>query len=212
MKTREHIWAIVLCGVALFGTVGFIHAEDEDDDGDKGSAVSPPGGDVREGSFLSTYYQASELRKASATAAATPWEPQGPWGIGRVNVVEVDPNNDQSLYVGAAGGGVWKSTNGGTTLTQIFNDYDQSIGAIAVDPNNSQTIWVGGGENMYGGGSLTYPGTGIFKSTDGGATWTKQKMSPTAGASCMDSLFDISLISVTPGNPNRVFVAAQGPV
>jgi photosystem II stability/assembly factor-like uncharacterized protein len=213
MKTWNYsLFAGLLCTAALLGFAVSAHAEDDDEEEEHSAPINlNPANNAREGSFLSTYYQASALRKAAATQAV-PWEPLGPYGIGRINDVAVDPSNDQTLYVGAAGGGVWKSTNGGTNLTQIFNDYDQSIGSIAVDPSNSQIVWVGGGENMYGGGSLTYPGTGIFKSTDGGATWIKQKMSPTSGPSCMDSLFYTSRITVTPGNSNRVFVAAQGPL
>ncbi|HEX3481207.1 MAG TPA: hypothetical protein VHT91_39600, partial [Kofleriaceae bacterium] len=75
------------------------------------------------------------------------------------------------LYVGAASGGVWKSQDGGTTFKPVFDKQPvQSIGAIAIDPSNPQTVWVGTGESwMRNSVSI---GNGIYKSTDGGETWT----------------------------------------
>ncbi|HEY0989168.1 MAG TPA: hypothetical protein VGD80_19000, partial [Kofleriaceae bacterium] len=75
------------------------------------------------------------------------------------------------LYVGAASGGVWKSQDGGTTFKPVFDKQPvQSIGAIAIDPSNSNTIWVGTGE-AWTRNSVSI-GDGIYKSTDGGDTWT----------------------------------------
>ncbi len=195
---RDGFFNSALFCAALFGSAAIVKAEEEDEDQGPG----PEPGVIREETYLSTYYQANALRKMAASTAV-PWVSQGPYGMGRINDVEVDPTNDQIIYVGAASGGIWKSTDGGNSYAQIFNDFDQSIGAIAVDPNNPQIVWAGGGENMYGGGSLTYPGTGIFKSINGGASW--QKMG-------LDSSFYISRIAVTPGNSNQIFVAAQGSV
>ncbi|HEX7841814.1 MAG TPA: hypothetical protein VF469_30295 [Kofleriaceae bacterium] len=76
------------------------------------------------------------------------------------------------LYVGAASGGVWKSQDGGTTFKPVFDKQPvQSIGSIAIDPSNSNTIWVGTGE-AWTRNSVSI-GDGIYKSTDGGETWTK---------------------------------------
>ncbi|MBS0556790.1 MAG: sialidase [Proteobacteria bacterium] len=75
------------------------------------------------------------------------------------------------LYVGAASGGVWKSTDSGTTFKPVFDHEPvQSIGAIAIDPKNTDTVWVGTGES-WTRNSVSI-GNGIYKSTDGGATWT----------------------------------------
>ncbi len=75
------------------------------------------------------------------------------------------------LYVGAASGGVWKSPDGGTTFKPVFDKQPvQSIGAIAVDPTNPHTVWVGTGES-WTRNSVSI-GNGIYKSTDGGDTWT----------------------------------------
>src|SRR5229473_70823 len=77
-----------------------------------------------------------------------------------------------TVYVGAASGGVWKSSNGGTTFKPVFDkEAAQSIGAIAVDPQTPKTIWVGTGEAWTR--NSTSIGNGIYKTTDGGKTWNK---------------------------------------
>jgi photosystem II stability/assembly factor-like uncharacterized protein/outer membrane lipoprotein-sorting protein len=76
-----------------------------------------------------------------------------------------------TIYVGAASGGVWKSVDGGTTFRPVFDQQRvQSIGAIAIDPSNPQNIWVGTGESWVR--NSVSIGDGIYKSTDGGETWT----------------------------------------
>ena len=76
-----------------------------------------------------------------------------------------------TVYVGAASGGVWKSTNGGTTFKPVFDKEDvQSIGALAIDPKDPKTVWAGTGEG-WTRNSVSI-GDGIYKSTDAGETWT----------------------------------------
>src|SRR5262249_50321795 len=75
------------------------------------------------------------------------------------------------LYVGAASGGVWKSTDGGTSFKPVFDKQSvQSIGAIAIDPTNPNTVWVGSGEGWTR--NSVSVGDGVYKSTDAGETWT----------------------------------------
>ena len=91
---------------------------------------------------------------------------------GRVTSIAAVHEGDRlTVYVGAASGGVWKSTNGGTTFTPKFDKENvQSIGAIAIDPKDPKTVWVGTGESwMRNSVSI---GDGVYKSTDGGETWT----------------------------------------
>ena len=90
---------------------------------------------------------------------------------GRVTAIAVDPSNSTHVYLGGAVGGVWETTDGGTTWTPLTdNQVTLSIGSIAIDPSNTQTIYVGTGEQDY---LNSYYGAGILKSTDGGSTWTQ---------------------------------------
>src|SRR2546429_3610549 len=90
---------------------------------------------------------------------------------GRVAAIAaVKENGRLTVYVGAASGGVWKSTNGGTTFKPVFDKEPvESIGAITVDPQSPKTIWVGTGE-AWTRNSVSV-GDGIYKSTDGGDSW-----------------------------------------
>ncbi|TMQ70220.1 MAG: glycosyl hydrolase, partial [Candidatus Eisenbacteria bacterium] len=73
-----------------------------------------------------------------------------------------------TVYVGSAGGGVWKSTDGGTTFKSVFDKYAQSIGAIAIDRRHPKTVWVGAGESWVR--NSVSVGDGLYKTTDGGDT------------------------------------------
>jgi len=119
--------------------------------------------------------------------------------ITTINGVTVD--NQINLYVGTAGGGLWKSMNGGSTFTPVFDKYCQSIGAVAIDPKSSKTLYVGTGEsNMRNSVSI---GDGLYKSTDGGANWQKIGL---------DSTEHISKILIHPSDNKTLFVAAPGPL
>ena len=86
---------------------------------------------------------------------------------GRIADLVIDPDDTSSWYVAVGSGGVWKTTNAGTTWTPIFDDQGSySIGCIALDPSDSDVVWVGTGENV-GGRHVGY-GDGIYKSLDGG--------------------------------------------
>jgi photosystem II stability/assembly factor-like uncharacterized protein len=91
---------------------------------------------------------------------------------GRISAIagRAEKNGKITLFVGAASGGVWKSTDGGTSFTPVFDKQPvQSIGAIALDPRDPQTVWVGTGES-WTRNSVSI-GDGIYKSTDGGENW-----------------------------------------
>src|SRR5450432_4845059 len=90
---------------------------------------------------------------------------------GRVNAIAIDPRSSDVVYIGAAEGGVWKTTDGGTNWTPLTDDQPSlATGSIALDPNNPDTVYVGTGEENFAQDS--YYGAGILKSTDAGATWT----------------------------------------
>ncbi len=123
------------------------------------------------------------LPAAMGTAAATRVDSETTAGIaarnigsaemsGRIAALAAVQDGDRlTVYVGAASGGVWKSMNGGTTYKPVFDkETVQSIGAITIDPTNSKVIWVGTGEAWIR--NSVSVGDGIYKSTDGGETWT----------------------------------------
>jgi len=91
---------------------------------------------------------------------------------GRISDLEGHPTNNRILYAGTAGGGVWKSSNGGASFEPIFDDYIQSIGKVCVDPHDpDNTVYVGTGEIWTR--NSTSLGDGLYKTIDGGANWTK---------------------------------------
>jgi photosystem II stability/assembly factor-like uncharacterized protein len=114
----------------------------------------------------------------------------------------MSPTNFDTIYAGAASGGVFKSVDGGITWHPIFDETSAlSIGDIAVDPTNPNIIYVGTGEVNSGGGSVTYGGNGVYKSTNGGLTWDHLGLWATEY---------ISRIVVDPINPQNVFLGAMG--
>ena len=121
---------------------------------------------------------------------------------GRIADVAIDPTDQSTWYVAAASGNVWKTTNSGTTWTPIFDQYGSySIGTVTVDPNNPKVLWLGTGENNAQR-SVSY-GDGVYKSTDGGKTWTNTGL---------EASNHIGNIVVDPRDSDVVYVAAQGPL
>jgi photosystem II stability/assembly factor-like uncharacterized protein len=121
---------------------------------------------------------------------------------GRVADLAINPLNPDEWYVAAASGGVWKTSNHGLTFEPLFDDQGSySIGCITLDPSNSHTVWVGTGENNNQR-SVAY-GDGVYKSTDGGSSWTNVGLKASE---------HIGMIAVHPKNSNIVWVAAYGPL
>ena len=92
---------------------------------------------------------------------------------GRISDIIIHPKNENLWYVTAGSGGVWKTENSGPTWNPIFDSQKSySIGCISMDPQNNNVLWVGTGENV-GGRHVGY-GDGIYKSENGGQTWSKK--------------------------------------
>jgi photosystem II stability/assembly factor-like uncharacterized protein len=147
------------------------------------------------------------------------WTPIGPAPItntfptfvqtasGRITGIGTDPTDPNTIYVAAAGGGVWKTTDAGASWTPLTdNQATLVMGAIAIAPSDPNTIYAGTGEANYGPSKIAlraeriFSGDGVLKSTDGGATWTL------LGS---DVFFrrTISRIVIDPNDPNTVYVA-----
>ncbi|MDI1354335.1 MAG: glycosyl hydrolase [bacterium] len=121
---------------------------------------------------------------------------------GRTTAIEgVIKDEGKTLYLGTAGGGVWKSTNAGASYKSVFDKYCQSIGAIAINQKTPSTVYVGTGEsNMRNTVSI---GNGMYKSNDAGDNWKKIGL---------DSTEHIARILIHPENTNVVYVAVPGPL
>src|SRR5581483_1377816 len=121
---------------------------------------------------------------------------------GRISDIAVDPRDARTWFVAAASGGVWKTTNAGTTFTPVFDrEGSFSIGCVAIDPHNSLVVWVGTGENNSQ--RSVSMGDGVYKSVDGGKSWKNAGLQKSE---------HIGKILIDPRNSEVVYVAAQGPL
>ncbi len=121
---------------------------------------------------------------------------------GRIGDFAVDSGNSSRYFVAVASGGVWKTENNGTTWTPIFDgEGSYSIGCVEIDPSNPEIIWVGTGENNSQR-SVSF-GDGVYKSLDGGQSWTNMGLKDSQ---------HIGMIAIDPRDSDIVYVAAQGPL
>ncbi len=121
---------------------------------------------------------------------------------GRIADIARDPTDRSVWYVAVASGGVWKTVNNATTWTPVFDDEaSYSIGCVTVDPKNPQVVWVGTGENNSQR-SVGW-GDGVYKSLDGGESWTRMGL---------EASEHIGKIVLDPRDSDVVYVASQGPL
>lgn len=121
---------------------------------------------------------------------------------GRISDVAIDPRDPSTWYVATASGGMWKTTNSATSWKPIFDGQDvYAIGCVTLDPTDPNTVWVGTGENNSQR-SVGW-GNGIYRSLDGGSSWKHMGL---------ETSEHIGEILIDPRNPDRIFVAAQGPL
>ena len=144
---------------------------------------------------------AIETRAAAPAVASAQWRLEGPTNIGgRVLDVAIDPERQDTIFIATASGGVWKSTDAGTTFAPVWPaSQNQAVGALTISP--SGVLYAGTGETGPGGGSITYGGDGVYRSTDRGETWQRIGLENTAR---------ISRIVIDPANEDKIFVAASG--
>jgi len=153
------------------------------------------------------YSKAIQWKRQQQTreSQANVWEFTGPLNIGgRISDVEIPTGDAQTYYVGAASGGIFKTTDAGATWIPIFDDQEMlSIGDIEISRNDNDIVWVGTGEVNAGGGSLAYDGDGIYVSDDGGNSWESKGL-PDVGS--------IGKVAIDPNDEDRVYVGAMGPL
>ena len=136
---------------------------------------------------------------------------------GRISAVtgRQEADGKVTLLIGSASGGVWKSEDGGTTFTPVFDKEPvKSIGAVALDPSNKQIMWVGTGES-WTRNSVSI-GNGVYKWTDGGETWTNMGLPGTSGSpesslirrTAIPSMFVLQ-VRFGPTRPIAVFIKRQ---
>jgi photosystem II stability/assembly factor-like uncharacterized protein len=144
--------------------------------------------------------ETAKVKVDSNTFGALTARPIGPASMsGRIAAIDVVNNNPRTLYVGAGGGGLWKSINGGLTFKPVFDKHTQSIGAIAIDQSKPDTVWVGTGE-AWTRNSVSV-GTGVYKTTDGGENWTSLGL---------ENSERIVKIVIDPRDSNTAYVAVVG--
>jgi photosystem II stability/assembly factor-like uncharacterized protein len=152
--------------------------------------------------YLRKGYDTYRSMTQSSPYRSIPWQFLGPTNFsGRATDIAVaDRNGTRRVYVAFATSGVWKTDDNGSTWQPVFeNQASTSIGDIAVAPSNSDVVWIGTGEaNLF---RASMAGVGLFKSTDGGRTFTHAGLTDTQ---------TIARIVVHPSNPDIVYVAASG--
>ncbi len=161
-------------------------------------------------------FQEANAEQFAQTSPQAAWQQVGTntvpllgGGAGRINVIRFDPANSNIIYIGAAGGGVWKTTNGGTTWTCLSDNFPvTSIADIAIDAANSNNIYAATGDG-YGyeiGGSSGFWGgvytAGVMHSTNGGTTWTQIGIKVPQSANTI-----IQRMIINPAN-NQILLAA----
>jgi photosystem II stability/assembly factor-like uncharacterized protein len=162
---------------------------------------------VREAPVNRLVRERARAEKSLATPSniVAEWEPVGPTNIGgRITSLACHPTHPERIWAGSAGGGVWQSKDAGQTWQSCWNDQDiLNIGSLAVDPNDPDTIYCGTGEANL---SLdSYPGVGLYKSTDAGRTWQLIASVERAGIPR-----HLGVIAIDPFNSKHVLLAGVG--
>jgi photosystem II stability/assembly factor-like uncharacterized protein len=151
---------------------------------------------------LSVVSHAQDVQIDADTFSGLLARPIGPAVMGGriADITAIQKGNRLTVYVGAAGGGVWKSEDSGTTFKPVFDkEPTQSIGSVAIDPSHPDTVWVGTGESWVR--NSVSVGTGLYRSSDGGENWDMVGLGDSE---------HISRVLVDPKDGNTVYACALG--
>ena len=154
-----------------------------------------------ESPLVASFHEHQKMK--SETELKLEWIELGPTLNGsRVEAIQGDPNNPGTIYTAFGSGGLWKTVNNGMSWRPIFENMPSlGIGDFALAPSNSKIIYLGTGESLKKARNYTMPGTGVYRSNDGGETWSHLGL---------NDAWHIGEISVHPTNPDVVLVAAMG--
>lgn len=160
-----------------------------------------PFNEIKPDVYKTEMKKAHQLNKQSSLNKEFEWEFVGPTNIGgRITDIEMPENQSDVIYIGAATGGVLKTDDSGESWMQLFHDIPTiSVGDIAIDPQNSNVLYVGTGE--ANSSSFSFLGSGVYKSTDAGQTWSFSGLANSAY---------IGRMIVDHTNSSRVYAAASG--
>lgn len=186
------------CFLAMLFLPALLHAQSREEEGDDvkrrveafRAARADASGHIPADAWTRAWASWQSISSPQASAADAGWRPLGPFGMfgnqinfggigqlvaGRVTSIAPHPTDPRTVYIGAASGGVWKSTTGGATWTPLTdNQCSAAIGSVAVDPANPSLIYAGTGEIN----TLEFPGCGVLRSTDAGNTWSAPASNP----------------------------------
>ncbi len=160
-------------------------------------------GQIPQDGMVRALRQKEALAKRShPLVSGSQWIEQGPASLsGRSTCLVVDPNHPLTMWMGSAGGGIWKSLDGGTTWNPVADALKSlAVNALIMDPNDQKTLYAGTGEGTFNIDAVS--GFGIFKSVDGGTTWTQ--LASTNGWQY------VNRIAIQPGNSNNILVSLHG--
>ena len=224
---------LVLAALSLAISLGAFAAEDESDEGegrDESWQIEQRQQWFVESRGLLTHPEAAQLRTAAVqdlkqqralvdarrASVGEVWQEAGPSSMnmidwimgrvsGRVNAITPMPGDDNTIYLGSAAGGVWKTTNAGVSWTPIFDEVGTlPIGAITIDAGAPNTVWVGTGDKNSSCGG--YFGQGVYLSEDAGATWQARNGS---GLSRMP-LSIVNAVAIQPTDSNVILAGGAG--
>ncbi|MBL8330196.1 MAG: hypothetical protein JNJ71_15260 [Rubrivivax sp.] len=151
-----------------------------------------------------------DVAAAAPGGALGTWQNLGPSNQGgRTRQLLVDPTNPSILYAAAVGGGVWKSVNAGNSWTPLTDLLlpNIAVASLAMDPKNPQVLYAGTGEGFFNGDAIR--GMGIFKTTDGGASWSALSATTPATGPAIGDFSYVNQIVVSPRDSRRLYAATR---